>query len=86
VVVKGTQLWAVKTGRTDHTLVIGIYPDRLPFVASSSVWQVQPDGRLAGFNSNGVRTVLLVPDQLRPGMILYNPNGLLSTRIVRIKP
>jgi len=68
-----------------ETKVIAIYPDRLESVKAAVRWEKTDDGRMAGFNEEGVRTCLLVTTQVRTGMILVNPkNGLQSTRIVKI--
>ena len=64
--------------------VVGIYPDRLPFLMATVELQPLPDGRVEGFNEHGVRTLVFEPLQLRKDMILANRYGLRSTRIVKI--
>lgn len=80
---KSVALWAAKAGR-EPQVVIAIYPDRLPAFEASVRWEIQQDGRIAGFNTAGVRTCLLHRLQVKPGMILVNPAGMRSTAIVKI--
>ena len=65
--------------------MVAIYPDRLPAFEAAASWDKLPDGRLAGFNKAGVRTCLLVVDQVRKGMILVSAKGLRSTEIIAVQ-
>jgi hypothetical protein len=81
----GFVLKASKAGVCKGVPVIGMFPDRMSCFEDTVRFEPWPDGRVAGFNKKGVRTLLFVPDQLRLGMILANKsNGLRSTRIVKI--
>lgn len=62
---------------------VGIFPDRLPMFQATVKWGKEGNA-LAGYNSRGVRTLLFMPDQIRAGMFLINPDGSRSTEIVRV--
>jgi len=77
-------LWARKVGSPDTVPVIGIFPDRLPFLLSTVTWAAGPGGKLDGFNAKGTRTLRFDPLKLSKGMILANRHGLATEEIVEI--
>jgi hypothetical protein len=79
---KGT-LMAEKKGMQACPCV-AVYPDRVPFVEDTVRVVRQPDGKHAGYNEKGVRTILVVPTQVRVGMVLINRRGFRSTAIREI--
>jgi hypothetical protein len=64
--------------------VIGVYPDRLPFLlATVDLEDVSSRDRLLvqGFNAQGVTTLRFEPLQLRRGMLMANRTGFVSGEI-----
>jgi hypothetical protein len=77
------RLMARKLGRdTKWTNVIAVFPSRLPAMEDTHRWKMV-DGNLIGWNKYGTRTARLVPEQVRPGMLLWSPKGFKSTVIQR---
>jgi hypothetical protein len=77
--------WLVAGAR--YHPVVGVFPDRLPFLESTTEWLAATDGsgKLEGFNQKGSRTLRLIPTALAKGMVLAGPTGLRSTEIVEIR-
>jgi hypothetical protein len=74
---------ASKTGLENSIPVVAMFPDRLPCFEDTVKW-VKEGHKLAGYNKNGVRTLLFEQCQIQVGMILANKTrGLRSTRIVK---
>jgi hypothetical protein len=64
-------------------MAIAIHPKLLPNVKATV--RVEQQGPYhCGFNEQGNRTLRVIPDQIRTGMILANRRGFKTTRIVKV--
>jgi len=75
---------APAAGEKSEWAVIGVYPDRLPFLlATTDLEDVSNRDRLLvqGFNAQGVTTLRFEPLQLRRGMLMANRTGFVSGEI-----
>lgn len=81
---RGPVLFVRKDGQ-DWTPVVAIYRDRLPYLMDTVSIEKEACGPcVVGRNAAGRQTFRLIPDQVRPGMILANRRGFRSTEIVKI--
>jgi len=64
--------------------VVGIFPDRLPFLEATTALRADGPDKVVGWNSRGKITLRFRPLLLEIGMILANRHGLRSTPIVEI--
>jgi hypothetical protein len=68
---------------TGSHLVVAVYPNRIPAIMAASV--VTNEGEyLVGYNELGTRTFKIIPDQVKPGMILFSRSGFRSTEIQKV--
>jgi hypothetical protein len=82
--IENGRLLVRREGQAEWSRAIAVFEDRLPFLEATVRWTREGEF-LCGYNDKGNRTVRLVPSQVRKGMVLWSPQGLRSTEIVKIE-
>lgn len=82
----GPLLLVIKAGMEQAVPVIGVFPDRVPFVmATTSTEFDQRSGKVIGRNSAGVITLQFFATKVEVGMVLMNRRGFKSTEVVEVE-
>jgi hypothetical protein len=68
-------LFIMPEGTDEWKRGLGVFPDRLKFIEATTRTEIDEDGFVNGFNEQGTRTLHLVRNQVREGMMLTWAGG-----------